>query len=377
MTPFAVITARAGSQRLPYKNMLPVGGRPMVHRAIHHAKDAGLVPVVTTDIPQLIEYTNSVGGLGVERPVSLRDGSSHIDTIKHAIEAAVAADPIRKGAPVVLLQPTSPFRLGGIIQRCVDKHLEGGRNAYSGRRVMYADHEGKKVDRLVWDGCVAVYGQDSVGQFEDSVIVENEHANMLQVDTDEDYIQACVMSWRLNGCRVPYSAEELAKCKELLAPIIKGGRVTLVGRPDGAPYDQSTPVAYTNHCVGYDGKRADILFVVASKNITQVGINPELAEVAQKAKVVIIRDFGQAEWLLANLKVANQLYVVKNTKHTVTTGAFSSAVLSNCGAQVTRVGFQRGFKRVPYHKRCFGNDWASDEIAILETTGKDRDFQVY
>ena len=72
MITHAVITARAGSVRLPGKNMLPVGGVPLALRSVQHAREAGLAPIVTTDIPELLA---AAGGLvdaagGLARPVA-------------------------------------------------------------------------------------------------------------------------------------------------------------------------------------------------------------------------------------------------------------------------------------------------------------------
>lgn len=353
--------------------MLPVGGKPLAELAIIHAVQAGLFAVVTSDIDPILSATAKLGGLAVRRPAEYGNGDRHFESIRHAVETAVAIDPSKKGEPVVLLQPTSPFRVGNIIERCVAEYAKNpGRVVLSGRTIHYVDQAGKPVSGRVWDGCVAVYPQDKIGKPDDATIVENEHCNMLQVDTEEDYIQACIQHWRMSGHRMPINQAELKECAESLIPIVGGKPTTLVGRPDGAPFNQDAPVAWLNHCVGWDGGRADVLIVVASKNITKVGVNPELAEVAQKAKVVIVRDFGQGEWLKENLKVGGKLIHVKSGKVQVSTGTFACAVLAACGAKVETVGFQRGISRIPYCTYTFPEALASEEIAMLEVFSKER-----
>lgn len=353
--------------------MLPIGGKPLAELSIHHALQAGLFAVVTSDIDAILSTTARLGGLAVRRPAEYCNGDRHFESIKHAVETAIAIDPSKKGEPIVLLQPTSPFRLGNIIEKCIAAHAKNpDKVVLSGREIHCVDASGKPVKGRVWDGCVAVYPQAHIGHQEGAIIVENEHANMLQVDTEEDYIQACVQHWRLNGHRMPLGIEELKECVKEIAPLVARQTTTLVARSDGKPIDQERPVAWLNHCMGWDGGRADVLIVVASKNIVKVGINPELAEVAQKAKVVIIRDFGEGKWVLENLKVAGKLIHVKTGKTQVTTGVFASILLHVAGARVETIGFQRGVSRVPYCMHCFPEALTSDEIAMLEVSGYDR-----
>lgn len=353
--------------------MLPLGGRTLTEWSIVQAIGAGLFPVVTSDSDAILNATVGLGGQPVRRPVELCGGNRHIDSIKHAVNAAVTLDTKKNGAPVVLLQPTSPFRIGGIIQRCLDANRRyPDKVIYSGRTIHYADRFGKPVSMQVWDGCVAVYPHDKIGHQDDAVFVENEHINMLQIDTDKDYIQACILFWRLAGCWMPIDRNEAETCRSALSPILNGNTVTVVGRGDGAPIDQSRPVVWINHCQGWDGGRADVLVVVASKNLINVGINPEMAEVALKAKVVIIRDFGQGEWVLKNLKTTAIPILTVSTKNQVTTGAFACSLVHLSGGVAETIGFQRGVSRIPYCYQCFADARASDEIAILEVSGKSR-----
>lgn len=368
----AVITARSGSKRLPWKNMLPINGKTISEISMLHAKAAGLYGVITTDIDDLLKKASEHGILQVRRPLEFADGNNHFAAIRHAVSVAVSTEPSLAGAPVVLLQPTSPFRNGSIIKRCLEAHSQNpDKVILSGRTIHYADVSGSPLSANVWDGCVAVYPHNAIGHSSDPIVVENEHGNMLQIDTEEDYIQACIQAWRLKGCWLPLGKEDLNTSVAELSTMFKGNSVTLVGRPNEKPIDQSRPVFWLNHCVGWDGGRADALMVVASKNITNVGINKELAEVAMKAKVVIIRDFGQSEWVLANLKTSGKLIVLKDSKHQVTTGAVASALIGLSGGRAERLGFQRGVGRIAYCYRCFTDACVSDEIALLEVSGKE------
>lgn len=115
-----VIPARAGSKRLPHKNVLPVGNILMTQRTIQIAKAAGLneaktTPylksqiVVTTDDPRakaiaLVEKVECI-----DRPANLvTDQASSEDVFIHAIEYVDSVFPSNKFDTVCFLQPNSP-----------------------------------------------------------------------------------------------------------------------------------------------------------------------------------------------------------------------------------------------------------------------------
>ena len=371
--PIAVITARSASKRLARKNMLPLNGMSLTEISVKQAVAAGLFTVVTSDIDVVLQNAIKSGAYPVRRPEEFCDGNSHFATIKHAVESAIAIDASYKESPVVLLQPTSPFRGGNIIKKCIEANAKNpDRVVLSGRTLHCTDASGKSISTQIWDGCVAVFPHNCIQHQDNAIIVENEHSNMLQVDTNEDYIQACVQSWRLGGCWTPIDQEEAKVCVAALKPLFNNTTVTLVGGYNGEEIDQSKPVFYTNHCRGWNGGRADALVVVACKSIVNIGINKELEEVALKASVVIVRDLGQADWVLANLKTTAKIILVKSCKHQITTGSFASTLISLSGGTAERIGFQRGADRVGYTYQCFPTPRTSDEIALLEISGYDK-----
>lgn len=113
-----LIPARAGSVRLPGKNMRPMAGRPMLGWTLAAAKAArGLDRLaVTTDDAAVAALARTEGVEVVERPAALADAqASVIDAIGHAVQALGGGFDW-----VVLLQPTSPLRLAEDIDGAVD-----------------------------------------------------------------------------------------------------------------------------------------------------------------------------------------------------------------------------------------------------------------
>lgn len=122
----ALITARGGSKRLKNKNILDLGGKPLIAWTVEAALGAGSVDqvLISTDDEDIAQVARQAGAqVPFMRPAELAgDTSSHLDVIRHAISH------IRLSAPdvshLVLLQPTSPFRSSQDIDAIVGLALE-------------------------------------------------------------------------------------------------------------------------------------------------------------------------------------------------------------------------------------------------------------
>lgn len=83
----AFIFARGGSKGLPNKNILEIGGIPLIGHAIIHAKEAGIDNVyVSSDSDRILEVAEKYGAKLIKRPDELaNDTASEIDAWRHAI----------------------------------------------------------------------------------------------------------------------------------------------------------------------------------------------------------------------------------------------------------------------------------------------------
>ncbi|MFF9213676.1 MULTISPECIES: cytidylyltransferase domain-containing protein [unclassified Streptomyces] len=110
----AVIPARGGSKGVPAKNLAPVGGVPLVARAVRACRAARLVTdvVVSTDDQAIAAAARAAGAEVVSRPAALAgDTATSEAAVLHALDAYEA----QAGTPVdvvLLVQCTSPFLLG-------------------------------------------------------------------------------------------------------------------------------------------------------------------------------------------------------------------------------------------------------------------------
>ncbi|OIJ91216.1 N-acylneuraminate cytidylyltransferase [Streptomyces colonosanans] len=107
----AVIPARGGSKGVPAKNLAPVGGVPLVARAVRECRAARLITdvVVSTDDPAIAAAAREAGAETVLRPAAIAgDTATSEDAVLHAMDAHEALH----GSPVdvvLLVQCTSPF----------------------------------------------------------------------------------------------------------------------------------------------------------------------------------------------------------------------------------------------------------------------------
>lgn len=118
----ALILARGGSKRLPRKNILPIGGKPLIAWSIEAAQQSKYVDrvVVSSDDDEIAQVAREYGaGVPFIRPRDLAgDTSTSFDAMSHAIRK------LEEGGEeydyVLLLQPTSPLRNYHHIDEAVD-----------------------------------------------------------------------------------------------------------------------------------------------------------------------------------------------------------------------------------------------------------------
>lgn len=113
----AVIPARGGSVGVPRKNLRTVGGVPLVVRSVRAALAADSVNfvVVSTDDPEIAAVARRAGAEVHDRPEHLCGPDTTVAEV-----VADVADAYSLDGPVVVLQPTSPFTDGVLIDAVVD-----------------------------------------------------------------------------------------------------------------------------------------------------------------------------------------------------------------------------------------------------------------
>ena len=113
---YAIIPARGGSKGIPKKNIVDFHGYPLSYHSINYAKQSKLVDevIVSTDSHEIKKIAEGYNSSIVDRQENIsRDDSSTELAIKHIInELNIHSDSI-----IVLLQPTSPIRPIGVLDK--------------------------------------------------------------------------------------------------------------------------------------------------------------------------------------------------------------------------------------------------------------------
>lgn len=113
----AIIPARGGSKGIPFKNIKPLNGKPLLVWSVESALSATNISkvIVSTDDAKIAKIAQQSGAEVAIRPAALAaDYSKTIDVLYyHWLE-------LGKPSEIMTLQPTSPIRSQGLIDHCVD-----------------------------------------------------------------------------------------------------------------------------------------------------------------------------------------------------------------------------------------------------------------
>ncbi|MFE1510701.1 cytidylyltransferase domain-containing protein [Streptomyces sp. NPDC058726] len=124
----AVIPARGGSKGVPAKNLAPVGGVPLVARAVRECRAARNVTdvVVSTDDQAIAAAARQAGAEVVLRPATIAgDTATSEAAVLHAMESHEALHGARVDV-VLLVQCTSPFLLREDVDGVAAAVADGG-----------------------------------------------------------------------------------------------------------------------------------------------------------------------------------------------------------------------------------------------------------
>ncbi len=141
MNVVAVIPARAGSKRLPGKNIRSLGGRPLLAYSVEDALECPLIhrTLVSTDSPEVAAIAKACGAqTPFLRPAALSgDRVSDAPVLDHACRWLEEREGYRVDV-IVLLRPTTPLRPDGLVTACLRRLFES--DADSVRSVREVGH---------------------------------------------------------------------------------------------------------------------------------------------------------------------------------------------------------------------------------------------
>ncbi len=116
-----VVPARGGSKGIPRKNIKLIAGKPLIAWTIESAKKSKLMDdfIVSTDDTEIATIAKKFGARVLPRPKHLAtDTATTLSALQHVLKEIPAEN-------IVLLQPTSPVRRYGLIDKCIKKFIRG------------------------------------------------------------------------------------------------------------------------------------------------------------------------------------------------------------------------------------------------------------
>jgi len=123
----ALIPARGGSKGIPRKNVIMVGGRPLIAYSIQQARDSRHITrtVVSTDDEEIAQVARERGAeVPFMRPAEYsQDLSPDIDAFRHALSWLEENEGYRPKL-VVHLRPTGPIRRVELIDQAIEHMLD-------------------------------------------------------------------------------------------------------------------------------------------------------------------------------------------------------------------------------------------------------------
>lgn len=108
----AIIPARGGSKRVPFKSIVDLAGRPLMAYTIKAAKESGIFDkiIVSTDNRRIAETAARYGAQVIKRPKRLAGDRTPTEPVMlHVLERLRKKEDYRPDI-IFLLQPTSPLR---------------------------------------------------------------------------------------------------------------------------------------------------------------------------------------------------------------------------------------------------------------------------
>ena len=117
----AFIFARGGSKGIKNKNIINLGGKPLIYYSINHAFMCKQIQTVfvSTDDKKIKEVSRQYGAKIIDRPVALAgDDSPELDSWKQAIDEK--KDIFQENQPFISVPTTSPLRDYQKLQLAID-----------------------------------------------------------------------------------------------------------------------------------------------------------------------------------------------------------------------------------------------------------------
>ena len=124
MKVLSIIPARGGSQSIKFKNLIKLGGKPLIYYSIKQSLNCKLIDrtIVSTDNKKIANISRKYGAeVPFLRPKKIsKSNSKDFSFLKHALEFLKKKENYQPDL-IVQLRPTQPYRSVDLISKCILK----------------------------------------------------------------------------------------------------------------------------------------------------------------------------------------------------------------------------------------------------------------
>jgi len=162
----AIIPARGGSKGIPKKNIIDLGGNPLIHYSIKQANESEFCDrvIVSSDSDEINKISKELGAeVLFKRPSEIAESETlDYPVFEHAINFLINNE---GWCPeiVVHLRPTSPYRAKGLIDKGIEL-LTKNKNVDSVRSVSLVDQHPFRMFKIKDNGLMSPYVDTNDGE---------------------------------------------------------------------------------------------------------------------------------------------------------------------------------------------------------------------
>lgn len=185
-----LVPARAGSKRIPRKNLRPLAGIPLLLWTLIPFQM--FKPVVSSDDPEILDLAERNGFETIKRPCDIATDDASSASVAHHAMGKMKED------SVMLLQPTSPFRSMDVVENAVRSFNALGYPVAAFRNIPHAYKDRKHIRHVEapTGSCYVIKRRDLFDTFLPSVYtgVADTALGAIDIDTEEDWQLAEVIA---------------------------------------------------------------------------------------------------------------------------------------------------------------------------------------
>lgn len=153
MKVLGITLARGGSKSVPYKNIRPLLGKPLIYYTIKESLKCKLLDdyIISTDSKKIAKIAKNYGAnVPFLRPKNIsKDNTTSVDSLKHAVKFMEKLNGLKYDF-VIEIMCTNPLKISKDIDACVHKLIKTKADSVIAVHQLF-DHHPRRIKKIVND----------------------------------------------------------------------------------------------------------------------------------------------------------------------------------------------------------------------------------